>query len=33
MTHPIFKSIIPDTRIGVLNLRNKIEKATLARFG
>ena len=33
MTNLLFKSINPDTRIGVSNLKDEIEKSTLANFG
>ena len=33
MIYLILKSINVDTRIGVSNLKEKIEKATLAKFG
>ena len=33
MLYPIFKSINPDTSIGVSNLKYEIEKSTLSKFG
>ena len=33
MLYFLFKSINPATRIGVSNLKDKIEKITLAKFG
>ena len=32
MLYPVFKSINPVTRIGVSNLKDEIEKSTLAKF-
>ena len=33
MIYLIFKSINPDTRIAVSNLKDEIDKSTLAKFG
>ena len=33
MLYFIFKRINPDTRIGVSNLKDEIEKSTLAKIG